>query len=244
MTYSFEEGLITSIMSTSTSTSTLLTYLLVGLEEPVSGKIENTYMQNEIGYVFKYPNQQFFNMSVHDEIAFGLKKYNRKIDNLEEHIKQALRLVNLPVDYLYKNPFDLSSGEQEKVALATILALNPKVIILDEPTIYLDASSVNKLKKLLLKLKNEYHKTIIIASNDVNLVYEISDNILFLKNGKISYKMQPKINMENIDKLLKDGFSVPKILEFINLAVQKKKIKLKYTIDIEQLVKRLQKYVK
>ena len=166
--YEFESNKITSIIGPSGSGKTLIFNLIENLIPKTNGEIyiENKKiikdLKRQIGYLFQNPQDQLFNNTVYEEIAFGLKHYHYKEDKQDKIIKDSLAIVGLNETYLNKNPYKLSYGEKTKVALATILALNPSIILLDEPTISLDNKSINKLISLLLKLKNNYHKTIIL----------------------------------------------------------------------------------
>jgi len=182
--YEFEEGKITSVIASSGNGKTILSYLLSRIEKPSEGTIISKYEGREIGYVFQNPEESFIFNTVREELSFGLNKYNYKTDILNKRIEDALKMVNLPTTYLDKNPFELSSGEKTLLALAVVLSLNPKVLIIDDPTIYLDNKKEEYLIKLLKRLKNNYKKTIIILSSDIEFVLKLTDNYLILKEGK------------------------------------------------------------
>lgn len=248
ITYTFEDNKITSLIGASGAGKTLLSYLMTGLVLPTEGTLaiegniidNNTkdfkYIRRQIGYVFQNPEEQFFTNTVKEEIEFSLKKYKYKLDKLEIHILNSLKMVGLDETFLSRNPFTLSGGEKEKLAIAIALSLNPKILILDEPTIYLDDKSISELIDLLTKIKEKYNKTIIIISNDINFINIISDNIVMLKKGKINLNITKDKLLENIDKIKKSGMEVPKILEFINLAEKYKNKKFTHTDDLEKLV--------
>ena len=244
----FESGKITALIGASGSGKTLLSYLMTGLVLPSEGTISiegNTIDKNTkdlkqirkmIGYVFQNPEEQFFTSSVKKEIEFSLKNYQYKLDKIEEQVLNSLKMVGLDESFLDRNPFCLSGGEKEKLALAIALSLNPSILILDEPTIYLDDKSIEMLRKLLLKIKEKYNKTIIIISNDINFVNSVSDNIILLKKGKINLKISKDELLDNIDKIKKSSMEIPKILEFINMAYKYKNKKFTYTDDLDSLV--------
>ena len=242
--YEFEEGKITSIISSSGSGKTILSYIISGIEKPTSGEVINTYQGREIGYIFQNAEESFIFSTVREELIFGLRRYNYKIDNLNKRIEDSLKMVGLPLEYLNKNPFELSSGEKEMLSIAIVLSLNPKLIIIDDPTIYLDNKKEEFLIKLLKKLKNNYNKTIIIFSSDIDFILKLSDNYIILKNGKISSEGTNKELLINNDKLKKAGIEVPKILEFINSVKKSKNIELEQTFDIKELMKDIYRNVK
>lgn len=244
VSYEFEEGKITSIIGSSGSGKTLLSYLISGLEKADSGNIICSYSGREIGYIFQRPEEAFIFNTVREELAFGLRKYNYKICNLDKRIEDSLRIVSLPLCFLDKNPFKLSSGEKEKLSLAIILSLNPKLIIIDDPTVYLDNISENKLIKLLKKLKRDYNKTIIILSNDTQFSLKVSDNYLILKKGKIISSGRQREMLQDSDKIKSSGVELPKIIEFINTVKKEKNVSLEFTSDIKELMKDIYRNVK
>lgn len=244
ITYEFEEGKITSVLSSSGSGKTIFSYLISNIEKTTEGEIINTYSGREIGYLFQNAEESFIFSTVREEILFGLRRYNYKLDNIEKRINDSLKMVGLPLEYLDRNPFELSSGEKELLSLAVILSLNPKLLIIDEPTIYLDNKREEYLVKLLKKLKNSYNKTIIIFTSDIEFTLKITDNYLLLKNGKISSQGTNKDLLTEADKIKKAGIEVPKILDFINTVNSKKNRELELTFDIKELMKDIYRNVK
>lgn len=250
--YTFEENKITSIIGCSGCGKTLLSYLMTGLVLPTEGTIsigdatinnktkKLKEIRKNIGYVFQNPEEQFFTNSVKEEIEFSFKNYKYVLDNSDEKIIELLNKVGLNKTFLTRNPFNLSGGEKEKLALAIALSLEPEILILDEPTIYLDDKSVSELIDILKELKD---KTIIIISNDINFINKITDNLVMLKNGRLNLKI-PKDNfIDNIDKIKKSDMEIPKILEFISMIEKNKKKKFTYTEDINKLVSEIKNCV-
>ena len=235
ISYEFTEGKITTVISSSGSGKTLLSYLLSGLITGYTGTITNSYIGRELGYVFQNPEESFIFSNVKEELSFGLNKYNYKVDNIEKRIEDTLKMIGLDNSYLDKNPFNLSSGEKSLLSLGVVLSLNPKLIIIDEPTIYLDNKKEEYLIKLLKRLKNNYHKTIIIFTSNIEFALKISDNYVILKKGKITSKGTNKELMTNMDKVKNAGISIPQIVDFINTANKKKNINLEMTFDIKEL---------
>ena len=237
ISYEFTEGKITTVISSSGSGKTLLSYLLSGLITDYTGTITNSYIGRELGYVFYFFEVSFIFSNVKEELSFGLNKYNYKVDNIEKRIEDTLKMIGLDNSYLDKNPFNLSSGEKSLLSLGVVLSLNPKLIIIDEPTIYLDNKKEEYLIKLLKRLKNNYHKTIIIFTSNIEFALKISDNYVILKKGKITSKGTNKELMTNMDTVKNAGISIPQIVDFINTANKKKNINLEMTFDIKELMK-------
>ena len=249
--YTFKEGEITYLIGSSGSGKTLLSYLMLGLVLPTKGNLsvlgniidsdtkDFTYIRRQVGYVFQEPMEEFFTTSVKEEIEFGLKNNKFKLDKLDKQVASALKMVGLPLSYLEQNPFTLSGGEREKLAIAIALSLNPKVIILDEPTIYLDDKSIYELVELIKKIKEKYNKTIIIITNDINFVMKLEGNILLLKKGKVNLDITSDKLLDNIDKLKRSGMEVPSIINFINRCDKIKNKKFTKTLDIDKLVEEI-----
>lgn len=244
ISYEFEDGKITSVISSSGSGKTILSYLISGIEKPTGGEIVSNYQGRDIGYVFQNAEESFIFGTIREELVFGLKKYDYKVDAINKRIEDSLRMVGLPIEYLDRSPFELSSGEKELLSLAVVLSLNPKLIIIDDPTIYLDNKREEYLVRLIKKLKNSYNKTIIIFSSDIEFVLKVTDNYLLLKNGKISSKGVNKDLILSSDKIRRAGIEVPKIIDFINNVNNKKNIKLDYTFDVKELMKDIYRNVK
>lgn len=252
----FKEGKITSIIGKSGSGKTTLIELINALILPTKGNIEVgsriisktrkiknvNNLRYKIGLVFQMPEEQFFCNTVKEEIEFGMKFFNKSVKSIEKHVKDALTMMGLDESYLNRNPFTLSSGEMRKVAIASVLAFNPKIIILDEPTIGLDNKSKDNLIKLIKLLKNRYNKTIIIVSNDTDLLLRISDHVILLDKGKIILEGNKyDVFKSDIERF---GLKKPKIIQFEQLVLQKKGIKIGYRDDINDLMKDVYRYVK
>lgn len=246
ISYKFESSKITSIIGPSGSGKTLLFNIITNLVKDYDGSIliNNKDVRKlskedyrKIGYLFQYPSDQLFQNTVYEEISFGLKHYHYKEIKQEKIIKDSLKIVSLDEEYLTKNPYNLSYGEKTKVALATLLSLNPDIILLDEPTIGLDSKSINNLIKLLNKLKNNYHKTIIIATNDINFLSKISDNVVVINKSEIITSGKKEEILKDIKLLKNNDIAIPKIISFIDLVNNKKNIKLDYTLDMNELIK-------
>ena len=249
---------INGIIGPSGSGKTTLIELINALLIPTEGKInvgkyvieknnknlDTKELRFNVGLIFEFPEQQFFKPTVKKEIEFGLKQYKHKFKNLDKRISDALLMVGLNDSYLNRNPFTLSNGEMRKVAIASVLALNPKVIILDEPTVGLDDASKNNLLTILRMLKTRYKKTIIIVTHDVDALHKIADNIIVLNNGKVILEGDKYEVFKEVDFLYEHKVKVPKIIEFSHLVLRKKGIKMGYRDDINDLIKDIYRYVK
>ena len=140
-------------------------------------------LARNVGFVFQNPDHQLFSESVEDEIAFALKNFGFEEKTIKKQIDWALNLLDI-TRYRKTSPFMLSGGERKRVALASILAWDPNVIIMDEPTIGQDHHQKEKLQQFILQL-NAQKKTVIVVTHDIEFVAECNPRVILMSNGKI-----------------------------------------------------------
>lgn len=196
---SFTEGKMTAIIGQTGSGKSTLVQHLNALLKPTSGKV--TVLDHEIiagtepkglkklrgkvGLVFQFPEYQLFEETVIKDIAFGPKNFGISEEEALKRAKEALKLVGLDESYEDKSPLELSGGQKRRVAIAGILAMNPDVIVLDEPTAGLDPLGTVSMMKLFKKLNTEHKKTILIVTHDMEQVYSYCDEVVVMENGKV-----------------------------------------------------------
>lgn len=230
-----EKGEFIGIIGHTGCGKTTLLQLIDGLLEPTEGQIlidgidihkdrsKLKEVRKRIGLAFQYPENQFFEETIYKEIAFGPKNLGISDDKIKDMVKNALAMVGMDY-YLYKDrsPFSLSGGEMRRVAIASILAIDPEVIILDEPTASLDAQSRDKLLALIKNLYQRYNRTIILVSHNMEIIAELTRRLIVMENGRIMMDDTPrKIFQESIEKLESIGLSLPPVT---NLMYKLKKI--------------------
>lgn len=254
----FLDGKITGIVGESGSGKTTLVELIDALILPSSGHIQvgdftienNKKIKNinelrfQVGLVFQFPEEQIFGSTVKEELELGLKFYQYKLNHLENRVKDVLKMVGLHESDLHKKISALSHGEKRKVVIASMLIMNPKVLILDEPTIGLDPESKNSMLQLLRMLKNRYHKTILIVSHDTNFLLPIVDEIVVLHDKQVVLKGDKYTVFKERKKLKQYGVEIPKLIAFSDLVLQKKNIRLGYRDEIKDLMKDIYRHVK
>ena len=159
-------------------------------------------LSTEIGIVFQNPENQLISMNVEHEIAFGMENLGVPREEMESRIKDVIKLTEIE-HLLDKAPFELSGGEQQRVAIASILVLEPRVLVLDEPTALLDPSMAEKILKLLKKIQTEKNMTIIISEHRMDLVVPYANEIVLLDNARILEhgKRDEVLNSENFQRL-------------------------------------------
>jgi len=136
-----------------------------------------------VGFVFQNPDHQLFSETVEEEISFALRNFGFKEDVIENRVTWALNLLGL-TQYRKTSPFMLSGGERKRVALASVLAWDPKILILDEPTIGQDYQQKEKLRQFIMQMKTQ-ERTIIMVTHDVEFVAECNPRVLLMREGKI-----------------------------------------------------------
>ena len=173
-------------------------------------------LRQDVAVLFQFSEQQLFETSVLKDIIFAPLNYGISEERAISKAKELIKLVGLDESYLDKSPFELSGGEMRKVALCGVLALEPKVLILDEPTVALDYKSREEIMTMVKKLKDELNMTIVLISHNMNYVLEYADKVFVLKNGKINFKGTVEELFAD-EKLLKENsLEQPELLKFYN----------------------------
>ena len=155
-------------------------------------------LRKHISLVFQFPEYQLFEETVEKDVAFGLKNFGVKEKEAIELAHQALISVGLNEKYFKKSPFELSGGERRRVAIAGILAINPDILILDEPTAGLDIKGAHDVMNLVSKM-HQGGKTIIMVTHDMDLVMKYCDLVFVLKDGKLAYQGSTDKLFDSID---------------------------------------------
>ena len=182
-------------------------------------------LRQDVAVLFQFSEQQLFETSVLKDIIFTPLNYGISEERAISKAKELIKLVGLDKSYLDKSPFELSGGEMRKVALCGVLALEPKVLILDEPTVALDYKSREEIMTMVKKLKDELNMTIVLISHNMNYVLEYADKVFVLKNGKINFEGTVEELFAD-EKLLKENsLEQPELLKFYN-KLQENNIKL------------------
>lgn len=253
--YTFTSGKVYSIIGDSESGKEKIGLLINAVNKPLIGTIkigkylnDGKYIKNinglrmNVGYLKENPNEFLFNKIVKSELEFGLKYFKYKLNKKNIRISEALKLVGLNEEYLKRKIDSLNISEKKKVSLASILIFNPGVIILEEPSIFLNYRDNEKLIKLIKLLKDKYNKTIILISKDTNLSYKVSDEIILLNKGSIVYAGNKSI-LEDEKVLNNINVDVPEIVKFINIS-NKFDANLTYTSNILDLIKEVYRNAK
>ena len=174
-------------------------------------------LRHDVGMVFQYPEYQLFADTVLDDVCFGPKNFGYDKETCEKLAKEALEVVGMNVEEVAKkSPFDLSGGEKRRVAFAGVLAMKPKVLVLDEPTAGLDPRGKKEILQLVHKLNKEQGTTVIMVSHDMNEVFENADRVLVFCDGKITFDLPPRELFRKEEEIRRMNLEVPQMAQFMN----------------------------
>ncbi|TDW24899.1 energy-coupling factor transport system ATP-binding protein [Breznakia blatticola] len=170
-------------------------------------------LRRQVGLVFQFPEYQLFEETIETDVAFGPKNFGIEEKEAKERARYVLELVGLDASYLERSPFDLSGGQKRRVAIAGILAFDPDVLVLDEPTAGLDPQGAKEMMDLFKKLNTDFGKTIIMVTHDMEHVLNYCDEVILLKKGEVELVSDVKnfFKDSTIDSL---DVQPPHIVEF------------------------------
>ena len=171
-------------------------------------------LRQDVAVLFQFSEQQLFETSVLKDIIFAPLNYGVAEEKAILKAKELIKLVGLDESYLDKSPFELSGGEMRKVALCGVLALEPKVLILDEPTVALDYQSREGIMAMVKRLKEEFDMTIVLVTHNMDYVLEYADKVFVLKNGEISFEGKVEDLFLNEQVLKENSLELPEVLKF------------------------------
>ncbi|HKL13694.1 MAG TPA: energy-coupling factor transporter ATPase [Halanaerobiales bacterium] len=210
------------------SGKTTLVQMFNSLIKPTSGtiyvdgikttekKANLKHVRQTVGLVFQYPEHQLFEETIYDDVAFGPRNLNLGKEEVDKRVKVALDLVGLDFDeFKERSPFNLSGGQQRRVAIAGVLAMRPRVLILDEPSAGLDPQGREKLKALLKRLHQSYNITIILISHRMEEITQLSSRVIVMDHGKIVLNGSPREVFSHKEKLEKLSLELPEITEIL-----------------------------
>lgn len=200
-------------------------------------------LRQEVGMVFQYPEYQLFADTVEKDIAFGPKNLKLSKEEINTRVRHAMQAVGLDYDY-YKDrsPFDLSGGQKRRVAIAGVLAMMPKVLILDEPTAGLDPIGKKQILNLIKSLKNTITPTIVVISHDINEITQYCTRLVVFNNAKVAFDLPVNELFNHSEELLAMGLDIPLAVK-VNNYLKANGIKLEGDIITPQdLISAIVKY--
>ena len=229
---SVEKGDFIGIIGHTGSGKSTLVQHLNGLLKPTSGTIlldgkdihsdKNFTRQArfKVGLCFQYPEYQLFENTVYEDIAFGPKNMKLSKEEIKERVLRAAEFVGVRNDMLQKSPFDLSGGEKRRVAIAGVMAMQPEILILDEPSAGLDPKGRKVISEMIEQYRKNTVSTVIVVSHSMEDVAESADKVLVMNRGKIEYFASVDEVFSNAEHLVEIGLNVPEITK-VFLALKK-----------------------
>ncbi len=219
----FEEGSLTAVIGHTGSGKSTLAQHLNGLLKPESGEIllegKNIWedpkkirdVRFKVGMVFQYPEYQLFEDTVEKDIAFGPRNMELSEGVIAARVKEAAAAVGLSDTLLQKSPFDLSGGEKRRAAIAGVLAMRPRVLVLDEPTAGLDPVGREQMLRQIEQYRETHDATVLLISHSMEDVARLADRVLVLKDGEVAmYDTAPAV-FARADELEAMGLTVPSV---------------------------------
>ena len=222
------EGKITAIAGHTGSGKSTLFQHLNGLISPTSGSVlvdgvdiaakgqAARAARRSVGMVFQYPEHQLFEETVEQDIAFGPKNYGMSPEEISERVRFAMDFVQLDYkEYSQRSPFQLSGGQMRRTAIAGVVALRPKYLVLDEPTAGLDPKGREELMQRILKLHRQEKNTIVLVSHSMDDIAKFADNVVIMNRGRVLMEGTPREVFVREDFIRQAGLDVPQITNIV-----------------------------
>lgn len=224
-----EEGELVGIIGHTGSGKSTLIQHLNGLIKPTSGKVfidgadihdKSVTLRNvrfKVGLVFQYPEYQIFEETVYKDIAFGPKNMGLDEKDIDKRIRETAELVGIAPELLNKSPFELSGGQKRRVAIAGVMAMRPKVLILDEPTAGLDPGGRETILAQIKRYHEETGSTVLLVSHSMEDVARFAQRILVMNKGEVFCCDTPPAVFSRADEIAEIGLSVPQITKVFSI---------------------------
>ncbi len=231
---SVEEGQFVALIGHTGSGKSTLIQHINGLLKPSEGRImvdgldltsketKLSEVRKKVGLVFQYPEYQLFEETVEKDIAYGPGNLGLSSNDIENRVKKAMLMVGLDYEkYKGVSPFELSGGQKRRVAIAGVVAMEPKVLILDEPTAGLDPKGRDDILGQIRKLHKEYNMTIILVSHSMEDVAKVADRIVVMERGKVILDGSPVEVFREVNTLERVGLAVPQVTYLVRALREK-----------------------
>ncbi len=256
ISFSVKKGEFIGLIGHTGSGKSTLIQMLNGLIKPDSGKIfindiditaDKADMKNirsKIGLVFQYPEHQLFEETVYKDISYGPLNFGCTREEIDSRISEVMDFVGLDKSILQKSPFELSGGQKRRVAIAGVLAMNPEILILDEPTAGLDPAGRNDILGCIKKLHDEKKITVILVSHSMEDIANTVDKIMIISDSHLIAFDKPSVIFSDSEMLKTIGLNVPQVTRVVNHLKQKGIILEGDIFTVDAAVEAVIKYVK
>ncbi len=224
---SVNEGEVIGLIGHTGSGKSTFVQMLNGLIKPTSGQVlfegrdiwekpkEIRKIRFKIGMVFQYPEYQLFDETVYKDISFGPHNKGLSDDNIDKTVRRAAKFVGLSDELLNESPFDLSGGEKRRAAIAGVIAMDPDVLVLDEPTAGLDPKGKNLLLAQIMQYHKQRKNTIFIVSHSMEDISRIADRVMVMNKGRLEMLDTPRNIFAQVDRIESMGLRVPQITKIM-----------------------------
>ena len=253
VSFSVERGEFIGVIGHTGSGKSTLMQHLNGLLQPTSGEIlldgtdiwsdKKTTRQARfrVGLVFQYPEYQLFEETVYKDIAFGPGNMGLSAEEIDRRVREAAGFVGLTEEQLQASPFDLSGGQKRRVAIAGVIAMEPEILILDEPTAGLDPVGREEILENIDSYRRAKNATVMMVSHSMNDVARMTDRLLVMCDSRLAMDGSPIEVFSHAQELLDMGLDIPALTR-IFLELQKLGLSVKQVYTMEQAVEALQKW--
>lgn len=223
MSFSLYENEFIGVIGHTGSGKSTLIQMLNGLMRPTSGKVffrgedvwEKKYdrrlLRSQVGLVFQYPEYQLFEETVEKDIAFGPRNMGLSEEEIALRVREGMHFTGLSDSLRTKSPFELSGGQKRRVAIAGILAMRPRVLILDEPTAGLDPKGCADILRNVREYRREEHATVVLVSHSMEDIASHADRVMVLEGGAIKMFDDTRTVFSHGEELLRMGLNIPQI---------------------------------
>ncbi len=228
-----EKGEFIGVIGHTGSGKSTLMQMLNGLIRPTEGQVilegkdiweepkKIRSVRFKVGMVFQYPEYQLFEETVYKDIAFGAQNMGKEGEELDKAVTQAARFTDLKPELLQKSPFDLSGGEKRRAAIAGVIAMDPEVLVLDEPTAGLDPMGREVLLSQMVRYHKERQNTVLLVSHTMEDIARVADRIIVMNKGRLAMFENTKEVFRRSDELEQYGLKVPQITKIMQDLRQK-----------------------
>lgn len=246
---SIEMGKVTAIIGATGSGKSTLVQLLNGLLRPTEGTVSVLgseivaqskpknlkALRAKVGLVFQFPEMQLFEESIYKDVSFGPKNFGFPEETIKSNVEMALNRVGIDQALWQRSPLDVSGGQKRRVAIAGVLATEPDVLVLDEPTAGLDPQGAKAMMSMFESLNREHGKTIVMVTHDMDHVLNYADDVIVLDEGRVVYSGEAKALFTTSTILQDLGFVAPKMIQ-LKALLEAKGIKTDGMYDFESIV--------
>ena len=244
VSFSVEKGDFIGIIGHTGSGKSTLIQHLNGLLKPTSGSVRldgrdlwadkdfTRQARFRVGLVFQYPEYQLFEETVAKDIAYGPRNMGLSDEEVSRRVEEAAGFVGLTAEQLQKSPFDLSGGQKRRVAIAGVIAMEPEVLVLDEPTAGLDPEGRDSILEKIQAYRRAKNAAVLMVSHSMEDVARLTDRLLVMNGSRLAMDAPPEQVFERVEELLAMGLSIPQVTQvFLRLREMGVDVKNVYTLE-------------